>query len=209
MPRFRPRISLLSALLLMTIAGLSIVVAQLWREVGPLRKEVIALRNEVGRLSIDDRSQIHAIQLRSDEDLTWKWRIWIPEGKIVTVHLHAGDVPRTGVPMPRNTTQLASGEQTLVLKMRRDRSGKHWLANLDSSVGGGAVGTGIPPNQEWFNWGQSAGTGDGVGLSTFAFDPRQKTMILARHRVAQVSSSTEVEKMNGPTAGFIIWMDQQ
>ena len=38
--RWRLRFSLFSALLLMTIAGMAIVIAQLWHEIGPLRKEV-------------------------------------------------------------------------------------------------------------------------------------------------------------------------
>ena len=35
MPRFRPRISILTALLLTTIVGMAIVLVQLWKEVEP------------------------------------------------------------------------------------------------------------------------------------------------------------------------------
>ena len=54
MPCFRPRFSLLTAFLLLTIAGLSIVVVQLWREIGPLRQEIRRYRNEIGELTIYD-----------------------------------------------------------------------------------------------------------------------------------------------------------
>ena len=40
--------SLLTALLLMTIVGLAIVTTRLWREVSPLRDEVFRLRQELG-----------------------------------------------------------------------------------------------------------------------------------------------------------------
>jgi hypothetical protein len=81
MYHWRPRLSLLSALLLMTIVGLSIAVTQLWREVGPLRAKVSLLRNETGRLSVDDPTQIHAIEVRTSEPLLWKWRVWVPDGR--------------------------------------------------------------------------------------------------------------------------------
>jgi hypothetical protein len=205
---WRPQFSLLTAILLMTIICLTIGVAQLWHEVGPLRREVISLRNEVGRLSIDDRSKIHAIQMRTDEDLTWKWRLWIPDGKQVVVHMQCGDVPRTGVPAPRNTCSLGPGEQTFTFKVHQNRSGKSWFASLESTIGGG-VGTSISPDQEWFNWGQAVSTNEGAGLSTVAYEPSQKTIVLSRTRAGKFSSSLQLEKIAGPTAGFIIWMDQR
>jgi hypothetical protein len=207
MVRLRPRISLLSALLLMTIVGMAIVIAQLWHEVGPLRKEVRALRNEVGRLSIDDRTKIHAMSVHTDEELTWKWRIWIPEGKTVTTHLQWGQVPRTGVPQrPKSSLTFGSGEGTLTLKVRRAASGKKWFANLATSLGG-SVGIDITADQEYFLWDQWTGASDGVGASV-AFEPDQKTIVLIRNRVAKVNNSSLINKIDGPTAGFIIWLDQ-
>jgi hypothetical protein len=204
---WRPRISLLSVLLLMTILGMAIVIAQFWQEIGPLRKEVRALRNEVGKLSIDDRSKIHAMLVHTDEELTWKWRIWIPEGKQVAMHLQWGNVPRTGVPQrPTSTSTFGPGEGTLTLKVRRDVKGENWIANLGTTFGG-SVGVDIPPDQRFFLWDQWTGAGDGVGASV-AFEPDQKTIVLIRNRVAQVNNSSLINKIDGPTAGFIIWMDQ-
>jgi hypothetical protein len=204
---WRPRISLLSALLLMTILGMAIVIARFWHEIGPLRKEVRALRNEVGKLSIDDKTKIHAMSLHTDDQLTWKWRIWVPEGKQVGMHLQWGNVPRTGVPQrPTTTSTFGPGEGTLTLKVHRDVKGENWFANLGSTFGG-SVGVDIPPDQRFFLWPRSAGTGDGVGAS-IAFEPDQKTIVLMRNRVAQVNDSSLINKMEGPTAGFIIWLDQ-
>src|SRR5947207_15917846 len=77
---FRPRISLLTALLLMTIAGLAIVVVLQWREVGPLRAENRRMRDELGYLSIDDPTKAYAIQLKTVGDEPWKWRVYLPPG---------------------------------------------------------------------------------------------------------------------------------
>ena len=70
MPRFRPRISILNALLLTTIVAMAIVIVQLWREVGPLRTEVRQLRNQTGKLSILDPTKTHAIEVATLDDLT-------------------------------------------------------------------------------------------------------------------------------------------
>ena len=85
---YRPRISILTALLLMTILGMAIVIVQLWREVGPLRAEVRQLRIESGRLTIDDPDKIHAMAVHSadTESKSWKWRMYLPAGHKYYLH---------------------------------------------------------------------------------------------------------------------------
>ena len=78
---WRPRFSLLTVLLLITIAGMAIVIVQLWRAVGPLRREVETLRAEVGVLGIDDASKIHVVQVKSPGSFHWTWRIWLPKAR--------------------------------------------------------------------------------------------------------------------------------
>ena len=82
MLRFRPRFSILTALLLMTIVGMVFAVvhvrnraASLELELRTLAYENRQLRDEVGALSIDDPSKIYAIRVRTDDDRTWKWRV--------------------------------------------------------------------------------------------------------------------------------------
>ena len=67
--------SLLTAVLLMTIVGMAIVIVQLWREVAPLRAEVRRFRDEMGQLTISDPSKFHAIEVRTSDKMIWKWRI--------------------------------------------------------------------------------------------------------------------------------------
>lgn len=90
---WRPRFSLLTALLLTTIAGLIIMVATLWREVEPLRAELRQLRTEVGRLTIDDPQKAYAIAIRTDDPMTSRWRIYLPPRTSYTANCYAGIVP--------------------------------------------------------------------------------------------------------------------
>jgi hypothetical protein len=96
MPRFRPRLSLLTALLFMTIAGMALVIARLWREVGPLRGEVRELRQFVGELSIDDKTKILAIEVRQPDPNFWHWRVYLPPGKEYKLLQFDGLLPPRG-----------------------------------------------------------------------------------------------------------------
>jgi len=91
--RFRPRISLLTALLLTAIVALAIVVAQLWHKVDPLQSEVRRLRAEVGYLSIDDPTKAYGIAVASSEENTWRWRIHLPPGTKYVLHEWSGHLP--------------------------------------------------------------------------------------------------------------------
>src|SRR5258708_5153760 len=78
MPRLR--FSLLTATLLITIAAMAIVIALLWREVGPLRAQVKSMRTELGMLNVDDPTRVHVIQIGTSEEHHNKWRIYLPPG---------------------------------------------------------------------------------------------------------------------------------
>jgi hypothetical protein len=207
MPRIRPRLSLLTALLLMTIVGLAIVVVQFWLEIRPLRNEVRDLRNEVGRLSIDDDSKLHAIEVRTGEEHMWKWRAWVPEGENVELHSQWGKVPRIGVPAFQNTLALESGEQWITLTAKRDQESGQWVSSLSTRQG--SVGAIIQPGEHWFDWTSSTATSDGVTHTTFVAPDNKSPVVLKRFRIAQVNSSDDLNKSNEPTAGFIIWLERK
>ena len=67
----------------------------------------------------------------------------------------------------------------------------------------------IQDQQHWFDWERSTWTGEGVGNSTEVFDKATKRIILQRYRAGQFSSSRELEKVDGPTPGFIIWLERR
>ena len=102
----RARFSVLTLLLMTTLVALSVTVAMLYREIGPLREEVSRLRNEVGELNIEDPEKLHAIQVETDNELEWKWRIWVPEGASYRLRGDGGPVPKEGYPTNGGTMYL-------------------------------------------------------------------------------------------------------
>jgi hypothetical protein len=196
----RPRISLLSAFLLMTIVGMAIVIAQLWREVGPLREEVHRLRNETGVLVVDDPTKIHAFQVKTRDELTWKWRMWIPAGRSYVIRSFADGIPKDGFPTSGGSLFIHEpGEYVVGYEIDRDRTDGKWYGKA-TLAGTGSAGK---DHQPWVEWKTRTSTGGGVPNIVRTFEPGHRVELI-RHRVSQVSDSTKIED---PSAGFMIWLE--
>jgi len=196
----RPRFSLFSALLLMTIVGLVIVVAQLWREVAPLRADVRRLRDEVGALSVDDKTKLHAIRVRTPDEFVWKWRIWIPEGRAYQLKQAGEKIPKQGFPAFNGSIRLDEpGEIWIEYRIMPDPVSGLWMDHLSTS--NASVGS---SSQDWVKWQQRTSTGEGVSYTTKTSEPGE-TIILSRERVSK--SATNSSLIEDPSAGFMIWLE--
>jgi hypothetical protein len=199
-PPRRPRFSLLTSLLVMTIVGLAIGVWQLWREIAPLRADLRRLRDEVGALSIDDRTKPCAIRVRANDEFTWKWRLWIPEGRSYILKYASEQIPQNGFPKGHGTITLSEpGETWIEYRIAPDPRSGLWMDKLLTP--GVSVGS---SSQDWVKWSKRTGTGAGVSESTKVFEPGDK-IVLARERVSQ--RATNSSKIEDPSAGFMIWLE--
>jgi hypothetical protein len=199
--RRRARFSLLTLLLVTAIVALSVTVAMLYRELGPLRAEVVRLRNEVGELHVNDPAKLHAIRVETDSELEWKWRIWLPEGATYRLRGEGGPVPETGFPATGGTMYLREpGEHVIRYVIRRDPRDGKWYGSLHAQ--NGSVGKDLQP---WVEWGSRTSTSSGVERRTQSFHP-DETVVLIRHRVSQKDSS---EKMEKAAEGLMVWLEPE
>jgi hypothetical protein len=191
----------------MTILGMAIVLARLWHEVGPLRVEVRQLRNETGRLSIEDATKVHAIEVRTGEPLLWKWRVWVPEGQSVIARTHWGKVPSTGVPAASGSLHLKPGENWVTLRAHPSASGNTWSAQLESD--GNGVGMSIQEADRWWQWPTTSSTADGVSFTTRVAGERNSVFLLKRLRVSPTSNPGKPLDPKIPASGFVIWLEER
>ncbi len=115
--RLIPRFSLLTLLLVTTLVALAITITLLMREIGPLRAEVKKLRDETGKLWIEDETKIHAIQLPSDEEgseRTYKFRVSLPPGRKYMVCYATQDIPQDGIPKALSSDSVLSSSEWVV-----------------------------------------------------------------------------------------------
>jgi hypothetical protein len=192
----------------MTIVGMAIVIAQLWHDVGPLRAEISQLRNETGRLSVDEPAKIHAIEVRTSEPLLWKWRVWVPEGQNVLARHHWGKIPSSGVPPASGSVHLKPGENWVTLWAHSSPSEKSWSARLECGSGS-YVGTSIPEPDRWWLWPTTSSRTSGVGFTTAVAPERDPIFILKSYRVSPIVNRSRSMPSAAPTSGFIIWLERK
>ena len=209
MPNFRPRISILTALLLMTILAMAIVVAQQWREVGPLRSEVRRLRDELGQLSIEDPTKLHAIEVRTKDAMIWKWRIWVPERMNAQLRFAWSDVPLDGYPAAdvAEKDNLKPGEQWISVTVQKAPGIDNWQCALEFQDS--KIIWPIPRDRLWFLQRRYSRCAGGVSTSSESDDVEdgRNTFLLRRERVQL--EHKPVDAMDDPEKlpGFMLWLE--
>ncbi len=99
--RRRPRVSLLSLLLLTTTAALAVGLYQarvnntrILARFGPLEAENKRLRAEQGALTVEDPKKVYAIRMPEIMEDVWRYRVYLPPGRDYYVAGQVNDLPR-------------------------------------------------------------------------------------------------------------------
>lgn len=217
MLRFRPRISLLTVILLTTIVGLSIVTAQLWREVDPLRQQVRSMRAELGLLNIDDPMVAQAIQLGTNSADHWKWRIYLPPQGNYELLVYSGTIPPHGVHQSwyNAIRQSASGMSStiapgeFVLHVELFKEDSQW--NVITTRGEGLNRSVMSVQGDWLSQMTSRGVTSSVSADNAAsFPPGQPIHLMTLHEpvVTRNGASTSFTTPTGPANGIVVWIEQ-
>ena len=99
-----------------------------------LESENRRLRNEVGALSVEDETRFHAIQIPTNNELEWAWRIWIPEGRSYRVRSCGGQIPKQGFPKFGGTIVISQpGEHVVRYRIRRSPRDNLWWGELSTN----------------------------------------------------------------------------
>jgi hypothetical protein len=202
----RPQVSLFAALLLMTIVGMAIVMANLWREIAPMRTELRALRTELGHLTIDDPTKIQAITVSSDDERTSRWRIYIPPGELISIHCNVGDVPQTGIPRPTDrAVPLDPVENLVTLKFFRDELDGKWKYRFGTST---ATVRGMASDDKiWLVGDGFQPYGEGIGPAPLILPDFKSSYVLQRYRMSG-RDDPYPKNTTEPLRGFIVWLDR-
>jgi hypothetical protein len=226
MPRFRPRISLLSALLLMTIVAMAIVVVGLWREVGPLRAENKQLNEERGTLVIGEPAKLHAIKIpaRFAGEGRHSFRIYVPPGQTYMAFAKVNDVPKDGLPEPKKLPnhagilglfqdrlfgRIGPGEHIVTIRTIRHGTKADIYLIIDGLDAGANTSrdrwpTNVPETYHVF--------GGGVGGTAVVLDRREPLVLLRRRIMAAAQSNVLVSysmpEPDLPLDGVLLWVER-
>ncbi len=231
MARVRLRLSLLTAILLMTIVGLAIAVALQWREVGPLRAENKRLDEERGTLVIGDPNQLNAIRIpaRFAGEGRQSFRVYVPPGRLYHAFVQVNNIPKDGLPerttLPdqagilglfrgRLFARIGPGEHTVTIWTvhRGGRADIMLIVGFDSSKIALDVSANTPRNR-WPTVTPETYSvfGDGVGGTTIAAEGTEP-FVLMRHRIQAVTAESinvgwTTPEPDFPLDGVMLWVE--
>jgi hypothetical protein len=215
----RPRFSLRELLMLMALVAMAITIVLMYREVGPLRAEVKKLRDESGKLWVDDATKVNVVQVDTRDERLWKWRVWLPKGYKVSLHSAFGEIPEDGFPQGGfggghkssfEWTVEESEEYVCTMKAVRDKNGewKGYTEVSGSGISRGGGGGSLP----WLDDVKTGFVTMNFGTTTCGYSSMahnlDKPLILIRHRVYQgpynaKKPPTTEELMEG----FMLWFE--
>ena len=133
----KPRISILNLLLVTTVVALAIVVLRLGRELEKEKSLRAEMLQKGGILQVADTESVHVVQVSSrGEPGTWRWRVYVPERRAVTLNARVEPVPADKPIAPRlppnaivvaerspaNSVNLGPGEHVVSLTSSREES---------------------------------------------------------------------------------------
>ena len=131
--------------------AMAITVVQLWMEAGQLKAEVERLRKAVGALPIKDPSKPYAVQVRTrDDEFTWKWLVYLPQGSAYALKYVSKNVPRDGIPTAASARSIPifeAGETLIEYRIAASPQSGVWSDTLNVPDRG--VGS---ETQDWVKW---------------------------------------------------------
>jgi hypothetical protein len=151
-----------------------------------------ALRDETGRLTIGDRSQVHVINVAVDEPNTWRWRLFIPKGHKYSWNLAAENIPQLEVPQEAGVKAVSyepyweRDNEVLVTATLRRQDDQQWRLSVESRIGDsknqmGGVSLKIPAeNLAWNTEGASTDGRVAGSRGTKLYEPRRAIILLQR-----------------------------
>jgi hypothetical protein len=88
------------------------------------REKMASMATELGYLTISDPNRLNVIALKTFDEMTWRWRVHVPEGRQYAVCSATSKIPFVGLPNGRLETTLDPGEYVVTVAVRADGLGK-------------------------------------------------------------------------------------
>src|SRR5947207_2111935 len=219
-PVVRARYSLGTLLILVAVVGVLVGSFVVGTRLRRAERELQVLRDETGRLTIGDRSQVHVINVNVDEPNTWRWRLFIPKGQKYSWNLAAKDIPQLDVPQQAGVKAVSNepywerDNEVLVTATLRRQDDTHWRLSVESRIGdsknqmsGGSLE--IPAeNLAWNTEGASTDGRVAGSRGTKLYEPRRAIILLQRRPVARQPDGSSKPSPD-PMPGFMIWLQPE
>jgi hypothetical protein len=145
------------------------------------------------------------------EDLTWRWRVHVPERSRQRIAFSGGQIPVKGFSGRSASTQLPAGDYLLTAIVRRNHLNK-WTLTVGHSDG--AISTSIADEHaDWLGDGPGFARGwskSQTGQNEAELCGPGEKLTLLRLRVMVLSADGKSSHSNDePCDGVLIWIDDE
>lgn len=198
--------TLFLVLLFGSLAASNIFTSYRWKQA---REENTALRKEVGYLVVDDPDKISLVAVPTLDELTWRWRIHVPDGSRPQVRISGQQIPVNEFSTSYSATTAPSGDYVLTAAVRRNRFDE-WT--LTVSFGSGSSTTSI--DQRFAGWlekqkGASGWSSSQAGTSgAEVHAPDEKFTLLRVRAMVPSADGTSASTTDQPSDGILIWVER-
>jgi hypothetical protein len=215
----RPRFSLLAFLLGTAAICLAVSHWHTSRQLATAQMKLRQLRDEMGYLTVDDRSKVHAVALDSGAPDTWQWRIFLPKGARYKWNIACGDIPRDSPPAQAGVTSVSNEpywtteNEALVTARLLQADEENWTLSVTSKIGGSRnqmSGATLKIPRDKIEWMSTVSSTDGqvIGSHGAAIRDPDGPIILLQRRACKRQPDGSYQPSDGPMPGFIIWLSK-
>jgi hypothetical protein len=189
------------------------------QELQVARRELQALRQETGQLTIEDRTKFHAVTVPMDEPNTWRWRVFLPKGHRYAWRIATKDIPQNTVPSRdvgtagiTNAPYWETDNEVLVTATLRKTDEGDWRLAVLPVMGQGKhkfYGHAVTIPKEDLAW-MFQVNADGQLLAHNGMvvrDPEGPFIFLQRRACERQPDGTDQPSPN-PMPGFMIWLEK-
>lgn len=209
MPRIRFSLkTLFLALLFASLAGSNVFTSYRLKQ---LHEENVALRKETGRLVVKDPAKLNVFAVPTFEDMSWRWRVHVPEGPRQRMCLSGVRIPVHGFSGSYASTYMAPGDYLLTAIVRRNHSEK-WTLTVGRP--GGSISTSI--DDEHGGWlEEKSGVSRGWSTSqagqneTEVREPGETLTLLRLRVMVPAPDGKSSHTTDDPSDGILIWIDDE
>lgn len=178
------------------------------------------LRDELGYLSIDDKTKVHAVALDEDEPNTWRWRLFIPKGHRYKWNIACEDIPRNSPPKGEGIVGISNepywetDNEVLVTARLRQNDDDSWALSVKSKIGDSKnqmAGASLTIPEEKMKWMFTVGSTDGrvIGSNGTAIRDPDDPIILLQRRPCEELPDGSYRPSDGPMPGFMVWLSKR
>jgi len=217
--KLRVRFSLLSFLLASAAICLAVSHWHTSWQLATARVELRKLRDELGYLSIEDRTKFHAVALESGTPNTWQWRLFVPKGARYQWNIACDEIPKNSPPSQTGMSAVSyepyweTANEVVVTARLREAGEGNWTLSVTSRIGdskhqmSGAT-LKIPPDKiEWMS-AVSSFDGQVIGSRGTEVCDADGPIILLQRRACEKQPNGSYQSSDEPMPGFMVWLSK-